>query len=56
MNEYERRKALGDWGERKAIALLKNSPPMFANVRDINAEASNHPFGDTYADARLSVS
>jgi hypothetical protein len=50
MTETERRKALGDWGEQKAIELLKRLGTGFANVRDINRETHNHPFGDAYAD------
>jgi hypothetical protein len=48
LTENERRKALGDWGEKKALALLKRSG--FKNVRDVNAETANHPFGDIYAE------
>ena len=50
MTETERRKALGDWGEAKAIELLKRHGSGFANVRDINAETANHPVGDVYAE------
>jgi hypothetical protein len=48
MKESERRKALGDWGEKKAIDLLKRAG--FSNVKDMNAETHNHPFGDIYAE------
>jgi hypothetical protein len=48
MRESERRKALGDWGEKKAFDLLKAAG--FSNVRDVNAETHNHPFGDIYAE------
>jgi hypothetical protein len=44
----QRKRALGDWGEKKAIDLLKRAG--FRNVRDINAETFNHPFGDIYAE------
>lgn len=49
MSEAERRKALGDWGEQKAIELLRRQGSGFVDVRDINAETHNHPFGDVYA-------
>jgi Holliday junction resolvase len=48
MSNRERTKALGDWGEKKAVALLQKAG--FRNVRDMNAEMSNHPFGDIYAE------
>jgi len=48
MRESERRKALGDWGEKKAFDLLKAGG--FSNVRDVNVETHNHPFGDIYAE------
>ncbi len=44
----QRLRALGDWGEKKAINLLKRAG--FQNVRDMNAESSNHPFGDICAE------
>jgi hypothetical protein len=45
----QRLRALGDWGEKKArLDLLKRAG--FQNVRDINAESSNHPFGDICAE------
>lgn len=43
-----RKRALGDWGERKAVDLLKRAG--FQNVRDMNAESANHPFGDIFAE------
>ena len=48
MKESERRQALGNWGEEKTLALLKNA--QFNGVRDVNAETHNHPFGDIYAE------
>src|ERR1700730_5589494 len=48
LTEHERRKALGIWGERKALTLLRNA--NFANVRDLNAATLNHPFGDISAE------
>jgi hypothetical protein len=44
----QRLRALGDWGEKRAIDLLKRAG--FQNVRDMNAESSNHPFGDICAE------
>lgn len=44
----QRLRALGEWGENKAIELLKRAG--FQNVRDMNAESSNHPFGDICAE------
>lgn len=44
----QRKRALGDWGEKKGIDLLKRAG--FHNVRNMNAESSNHPFGDLYAE------
>jgi hypothetical protein len=49
MSENERRKELGDWGEQKAIELLRRQGSGFINVKDINAETANHPFGDVFA-------
>lgn len=43
----QRLRALGDWGEKKAVGLLRRAG--FRNVRDLNAESSNHPFGDIFA-------
>src|SRR5262249_15167815 len=48
LTERERTDALGLWGERKALALLKRAG--FANVRDMNAESFNYPYGDIYAE------
>lgn len=45
---HQRRVALGTWGERKALILLARSG--FQNLRDVNAETRNHPFGDIYAE------
>ena len=50
MRDHERTKALGDWGEAKAFELLTRAGSEFSNVRDINAETANHPFGDLYAE------
>jgi hypothetical protein len=44
----QRKRALGDWGEKKAVDLLKRAG--FRNVRDVNTENFNHPFGDIYAE------
>jgi hypothetical protein len=44
----QRKRVLGDWGEIKAVGLLKRAG--FRNVRDMNAESFNHPFGDIYAE------
>jgi hypothetical protein len=44
----QRKRALGDWGEKKAVGLLKRAG--FRNVRDMNVESFNHPFGDIYAE------
>jgi hypothetical protein len=43
----QRKRALGDWGEKKAIDLLERAG--FGNLRDMNAESFNHPFGDICA-------
>lgn len=48
MTEHERRKALGFWGERKALTLLRGA--NFAYVRDLNEATFNHPFGDISAE------
>jgi hypothetical protein len=48
LSDRERTKALGDWGEKRALALLKGAG--FRNVRDINLEFPNHPFCDVYAE------
>jgi predicted transport protein len=44
----QRKRALGDWGEKKAVDLLERAG--FRNVRDVNAESANHPFGDIVAE------
>jgi hypothetical protein len=44
----QRLRALGGWGEQKAVDLLKRAG--FRNVRDMNAEMLNHPFGDICAE------
>jgi hypothetical protein len=46
--EQTRKRALGDWGEKKAVNLLERLG--FLNVRDLNSESSNHPFGDIFAE------
>jgi hypothetical protein len=48
LTEHERREALGKWGEKKALILLKNA--RFNGVKDVNAQTHNHPFGDIYAE------
>jgi hypothetical protein len=50
MTESERRKALGNWGEAKALELMKRPGSGFVNPRDVNAQTHNHPFGDIYAE------
>jgi hypothetical protein len=52
LTDRERTKALGNWGEAKALALLQRAG--FSKVRDMNAESMNHPFGDIHAE-RLGV-
>jgi hypothetical protein len=44
----ERLRALGNWGEKKAIDLLKRAG--FSTVRELNADFPNHPFGDICAE------
>jgi len=44
----ERTKALGSWGETKALTLLRRAG--FSQVRDMNAETFNHPFCDICAE------
>jgi hypothetical protein len=44
----QRKRALGDWGEKKTADLLKRAG--FRNMRDMNTERFNHPFGDIYAE------
>jgi predicted XRE-type DNA-binding protein len=48
ISDRERTKALGEWGERNAIALLQRAG--FDAVRDLNAATANHPFGDVFAE------
>jgi hypothetical protein len=43
----QRLRALGTWGEHKAVALLKRAG--FTNVRELNSEFPNHPFVDIHA-------
>jgi hypothetical protein len=47
LTEHERRQALGEWGEKKALVLLKDA--QFKG-RDVNVETHNYPFGDIYAE------
>jgi Holliday junction resolvase len=44
----ERLRALGNWGEKKAIHLLKRVG--FDAVEELNTDFSNHPFGDICAE------
>jgi hypothetical protein len=46
----QRLRALGDWGEQKAFGLLKRAG--FSDVRELNTEFPNHPFGDICATRR----
>jgi|SRR5216684_2321794 hypothetical protein len=48
MTTSERTKALGRWGELKAMALLRSA--NFVNVRDLNTPTRNHQFGDVLAE------
>ena len=50
LSDRERTKALGLWGEKTAITLLQKAG--FDLVKDMNAEYSNHPFGDIYAERK----
>jgi len=50
MDEKKRTKELGDWGEQKAVELLTRRGSGFINVKDINTETANHPFGDVFAE------
>jgi len=50
LTEHERRSALGAWGEKKAIDLLRKWG--FPVARDVNEETRNHPFGDIYAERK----
>jgi hypothetical protein len=43
----QRLRALGDWGERKAVELLKRAG--FTDIQELNSEFRNHPFGDVCA-------
>jgi hypothetical protein len=43
----QRLRALGDWGEQKAVALLERAG--FGEIRELNTEFPNHPFGDICA-------
>jgi hypothetical protein len=48
MTRSERTKALGHWGELKAMALLRGA--NFINIRDLNTPTRNHQFGDVLAE------
>jgi hypothetical protein len=48
LTRSERTKALGRWGELKAMALLHRA--NFANIRDLNSPIRNHQFGDILAE------
>ena len=41
---------MGDWGEQKALELLRRPESGFVNARDVNAENPSHRFGDLYAE------
>jgi hypothetical protein len=43
----QRLRALGNWGEQKALLLLQRAG--FSNIEELNAESPNHPFGDICA-------
>jgi hypothetical protein len=43
----QRLRALGTWGEQKAVALLKRAG--FTDVRELNSESPNHRFADIHA-------
>ena len=43
----QRLRALGTWGEHKAVALLKRAG--FTDVTELNSEFPNHPFADIHA-------
>jgi hypothetical protein len=43
----QRLRSLGSWGEQKALALLARA--RFSDVRELNTESPNHPFGDICA-------
>lgn len=42
-------KSLAIGASKKAIELLRRQGSGFINVKDINAETANHPFGDVFA-------
>lgn len=46
--DRQRTAELGAWGERKAFTLLARAG--FVEVRNVNSETHNHPFGDIYAE------
>jgi hypothetical protein len=48
LTRSERTKALGRWGELKALTLLRSA--NFINVRDLNSPTPNHQFGDVLAE------
>jgi hypothetical protein len=48
LTDHERTRALGRWGELKAVKMLRDA--KFCNVRDMNEATANHPFGDIYAE------
>jgi hypothetical protein len=43
----QRLRSLGNWGEQKALTLLAKAG--FSDVRELNTEFPNHPFGDICA-------
>jgi hypothetical protein len=43
----QRLRALGDWGEQKAVELLERAG--FTDIHELNSEFRNHPFGDIRA-------
>jgi len=48
LTDRERTKALGEWGERKALMLLEKAG--FINLRNMNTEMTHHPFADIYGE------
>jgi hypothetical protein len=46
-SRVQRLRALGDWGEQKAVKLLERAG--FTDIRELNVEFRNHPFGDICA-------
>jgi hypothetical protein len=48
LTDRQRTRALGRWGELKALKMLNDA--KFSNVRDMNEATANHPFGDIYAE------